>query len=66
VSIRVVWNTICTSIRKGLINHSLFDVKKATNLLDVEPMLMEQSQDLSLQIFRDGASRHAIDSSDKQ
>jgi hypothetical protein len=62
----VVWNTIRTSIRKDLINHSLLDVKEATNLLDVKPMLVEQSQDSSLQIPRDGASRHATDSSSKQ
>jgi len=38
---RIVWNAICTSVGKGLINDSLLDVKDATDLVDIEPLLVE-------------------------
>jgi hypothetical protein len=64
VNMRIVWNTIHTNMGKSLINHSLFETKKHANLLDVEPLLVEQSWDLSLQIPRDLVGGHAIDSND--
>jgi hypothetical protein len=51
VSMRIVWYTIHTKIQQGLINCSLFDVKKTTDILDVEPLLVEQNQNLILEIL---------------
>ena len=59
VRMRIVWYTIRTKIRKGLISRSLLDVEKATDVLDVEPLLVEQSRDLVLQMFRD-VKRHRM------
>jgi hypothetical protein len=47
----IVWYTIRTKIQQGIINCSLLDVKKTTDILDVEPLLIEQSRDLILQIL---------------
>lgn len=67
VSVRIIWNAICTSIRKGKINERLLDIKEGTNLLDIEPLLVEQVWDLSLQILRDGVGRrHATDGNQRQ
>jgi hypothetical protein len=62
---RVVWNTIHTKIGKRIINSTLLDVKNATNLLDVESLLVEQSRDLTLQIPRE-CRGHVAESNSKQ
>jgi len=41
VSMRVIWDPICASILEGLIDKGLLETKEATNLLDIEPLLVE-------------------------
>jgi hypothetical protein len=53
VGVRVVRHTIRSKIRKGIVDSTLLDVKKATYLFDTETLLVEQGYDLSLQISRE-------------
>jgi hypothetical protein len=53
VSVRIERNPISTSTLEGIVDKRLLEMKEATNLLDVEPLLVEWNN-LSFQIRGDG------------